>query len=78
MVQLKKEFKILMARDLIKNIPGLSWMDKFVPEYISHLYDDLVKKISEIVCQDFLLLPLMTFYSTFDLILEIKYTTKPE
>lgn len=48
-VKLKNEFKILMARDLIQNEESLKWMEEFVPKYISHQYDDLVKTKSHVV-----------------------------
>ena len=39
----------MMARDLIKNNESLKWMQQFVPNHISHQYDDLVTKISQVV-----------------------------
>ena len=40
---MKKEIKILVGRDLVKYVPGLKWMERFLSKYISHQYNDLVK-----------------------------------
>ena len=46
---LREEFKVLMARDLTKNLPELEWMKEYFPKYISHKYDNLVTQKSEVV-----------------------------
>lgn len=50
---LRKEFKILIARDLMKYREELQWMKPFVASHIPHQYDDLVTKKSEIVSQHY-------------------------
>ena len=48
---LRQEFKILVARDLMKYYEDMKWMKNFAPKYISHKYDEEVLRKSEIICK---------------------------
>ena len=48
MDRLWSTYKILVGRILIKHVPALKWMSRFLPSHIQHEYTDQMSKKSKI------------------------------